>query len=31
MNIYNRCFDDQGQLKIRLETSAMEVIKNAEN
>lgn len=24
MNIYNRCFDDQGQLKIRLETSAIE-------
>lgn len=24
MNIYNRCFDDQGQLRIRLETSAIE-------
>lgn len=24
MNIYNRCFDNQGQLKIRLETSAIE-------
>lgn len=23
-NIYNRCFDDQGQLRIRLETSAIE-------
>lgn len=26
MNIYNRCFDDQGQLKIRLETTAIESI-----
>lgn len=24
MNIFNRCFDDQGQLRIRLETSAIE-------
>ena len=26
MNIYNRCFDDQSQLRIRLETSAIEGI-----
>ena len=26
MNIYNRCFDDQGQLRIRLETAAIEGI-----
>lgn len=26
MNIYNRCFDDQSQLRIRLETAAIEGI-----
>jgi hypothetical protein len=26
MNIYNRCFDDQSQLRIRLETGAIEGI-----
>ena len=26
MNIYNRCFDDQGQVRIRLETAAIEGI-----
>jgi hypothetical protein len=26
MNIYNRCFDDQSQLTIRLETAAIEGI-----
>jgi hypothetical protein len=26
MNVYNRCFDDQSQLRIRLETAAIEGI-----
>mgnify|MGYP001558600534 CR=1 FL=1 len=26
MNIYNRCFDDQSQIRIRLETTAIEAI-----
>jgi hypothetical protein len=26
MNIYNRCFDDQNQLRIKLETAAIEGI-----
>jgi hypothetical protein len=26
MNVYNRCFDDQNQLRIRLETAAIEGI-----
>src|SRR5437870_6574863 len=26
MNIFNRCFDDHGQLRIRLETAAIEGI-----
>ncbi len=28
MNIYNRCFDDQGQMRIRLETVAIESLFN---
>lgn len=26
MNIYNRCFDDQSQIRVRLETTAIETI-----
>lgn len=26
MNVYNRCFDDQSQIRIRLETAAIEAI-----